>query len=129
MNKERRLTRDHANVAELADAADSKPAAERRVGSIPTVGTRWVVHCKKEPFDVYIGRPSAFGNPFSEKAGTQAEVKVENREEAIACFREWVSQQPELVARIKRELRGKVLGCWCHPKACHGDVLAEIANE
>jgi len=23
-----------------------------------------VVHCKKEPYDVYIGRPSKFGNPF-----------------------------------------------------------------
>lgn len=92
------------------------------------ISRKFVVHCKKEPFDVYIGRPSAFGNPFSEKAGTQAEVKVESREEAIACFREWVQQQPEMLARIKRELRGKVLGCWCCPKSCHGDVLAEIAN-
>jgi hypothetical protein len=32
------------------------------------------------------------------------------------------------VERVKRELRHKILGCWCHPKACHGDVLAEIAN-
>jgi hypothetical protein len=24
------------------------------------------------------------------------------------------------------ELRGKVLGCWCAPAACHGDVLAEM---
>jgi hypothetical protein len=22
-----------------------------------------------------------------------------------------------------------VLGCWCAPKACHGDVLASIAND
>ncbi|MHB8407806.1 MAG: DUF4326 domain-containing protein [Acidiferrobacterales bacterium] len=26
------------------------------------------------------------------------------------------------------ELRGKVLGCWCSPQACHGDVLEELAN-
>jgi len=26
------------------------------------------------------------------------------------------------------ELRGKVLGCWCAPKACHGDVLVSLAN-
>lgn len=113
-----------------ADAAVSKTAPERGEGSTPSVGTKWwVVHCKKEPFDVYIGRPGQWGNPFSEKAGTQAEVKVETREEAIACFREWIAQQPELIARVKRDLKGKVLGCWCHPKACHGDVLAEIANE
>ena len=24
-----------------------------------------VVHCKKELYDVYIGRPSKWGNPFS----------------------------------------------------------------
>ncbi len=26
-----------------------------------------VVHCKIEDYDVYIGRPSKFGNPFSHK--------------------------------------------------------------
>ncbi|MGD9564460.1 MAG: DUF4326 domain-containing protein [Pyrinomonadaceae bacterium] len=26
------------------------------------------------------------------------------------------------------ELRGKVLGCWCSPKVCHGDVLARLLN-
>lgn len=29
-----------------------------------------VVHFKKEPFDIYIGRPSVWGNPFSHKQGT-----------------------------------------------------------
>jgi hypothetical protein len=27
------------------------------------------------------------------------------------------------------ELTGKVLGCWCAPKACHGDVLVKLANQ
>jgi hypothetical protein len=26
------------------------------------------------------------------------------------------------------ELKGKILGCWCSPKSCHGDVLSELAN-
>ena len=26
--------------------------------------TTRVVHCKREPFDIYIGRPSKWGNPF-----------------------------------------------------------------
>lgn len=26
------------------------------------------------------------------------------------------------------ELRGEALGCFCHPKACHGDILATLAN-
>lgn len=34
-----------------------------------------VVHCKREPYDVYIGRPSKWGNPFViEKDGTRKEV-------------------------------------------------------
>lgn len=86
------------------------------------------VHCKREPFDVYVGRPSPWGNPFSHKVGTRAQFRVETREEAIAMFREWLRGQPELVERARRELRGKVLGCWCKPAACHGDVLVEVAN-
>jgi len=26
-------------------------------------------------------------------------------------------------------LDGAVLGCWCHPKACHGDVLVKLIEE
>lgn len=88
-----------------------------------------VVHCKKEPYDVYIGRPSRWGNPFTHKEGTLAEFKVSSREEAVQKFEEWFSSQPELVAAAKQELKGKILGCWCHPLSCHGDVLSRIANE
>jgi hypothetical protein len=34
----------------------------------------------------------------------------------------------ELKARAVRELRGKVLGCYCKPKRCHGDIIAEYVN-
>ena len=79
-----------------------------------------VVHCKKEPYDIYIGRPSKWGNPFTiGKDGT--------REEVILKYIDWLEQQPQLLAQIS-ELKGKTLGCWCHPKPCHGDILAEIAN-
>ncbi len=26
------------------------------------------------------------------------------------------------------ELKDKTIACWCHPKACHGDVLAALAD-
>lgn len=87
-----------------------------------------VVHCKRSKFDVYIGRPSRWGNPFSENPRSSAEVKVSSREEAIACYEEWLRQNPDIVEDIRRELRGKVLGCWCSPSPCHGDVIARIAN-
>jgi hypothetical protein len=83
------------------------------------VATR-VVHCRRERYDVYIDRPSRWGNPFVVgRDGT--------REEVIAKYRQWLMGRPDLLARLG-ELRGKVLGCWCKPKACHGDVLAELAG-
>lgn len=88
-----------------------------------------VVHCKRDPFDVYIGRPSPFGNPFSHVPSALARFRARTREEAIAKYEEWLRAQPALIDRVKRELRGKVLGCWCAPLPCHGDVLARIANE
>jgi len=90
---------------------------------------KFVVHCKKEKFDVYVGRPTIWGNPFSEKDNTLAEFKVSTREEAIQKFEEWIQTQPDLIQRVKQDLKDKVLGCWCHPKACHADILARIANE
>ena len=85
-----------------------------------------VVHCKKEPC-VYIGRPSKWGNPFSHLSGTLAQYKVSTREEAIEKYREWIMAQPALLAALP-ELQGKKLGCWCSPKLCHGDILAELCN-
>ena len=86
-----------------------------------------VVHCKKEPYDVYIGRPSKWGNPFSHKEGTSAKFKVSTREEAVEKYKEWILAQPNLLNSLD-ELKGKTLGCWCKPKACHGDVLIELVN-
>ncbi len=89
---------------------------------------QWVVHCKRSAYDIYIGRPGSWGNPFSHLATSAAQYQVSSREEAISKYREWLLSQPELVARAKRELKGKILGCWCSPLCCHGEVLAEVAN-
>ena len=80
-----------------------------------------VVHCKRARYDVYIGRPSKWGNPFAiGRDGTRKQV--------IARYERWLLTQPELVASL-HELEGKTLGCWCAPRACHGDVLARLAAE
>jgi Domain of unknown function (DUF4326) len=87
-----------------------------------------VVHGNKYPlYDVYIGRPSDWGNPFSHLESSVARFKVATREEAIEKYREWIKTQPQLLARLP-ELKGKILGCWCRPLACHGDILAEMAD-
>jgi hypothetical protein len=79
-----------------------------------------VVHCRKEKYDTYIGRPSKWGNPHRLKEG-------ESRDDCIAKYRDWLMAQPNLLAALG-ELKGKVLGCWCKPQKCHGDVLAELAD-
>ena len=80
-----------------------------------------VVHCKRENYDVYIGRPSKWGNPFSiGKDGT--------REEVVVKYDDYIHGRPELF-REARLLRGLRLGCWCAPAACHGDVLRRIADD
>ena len=82
--------------------------------------TTRVVHCQREPYDVYIGRPSKWGNPFM--------IGVDGtRDEVIGLYRAWIIRQHNLLASL-RELKGKVLGCWCKPLACHGDVLAQLAD-
>ena len=82
-----------------------------------------VVHCENDVYDIYIGRPSIWGNPFTEDNG-------DTRTEVIQKYREWLLNSPnaEDVRSNLHILEGKILGCWCKPKACHGDVLAEIVN-
>ena len=79
-----------------------------------------VVHCK-DYNDIYIGRPSKWGNPF--KINTDG-----NREVVIEKYLNWIMTQEELLDSLG-ELEGKVLGCWCKPKECHGDVLVELFKE
>ena len=87
-----------------------------------------VVNVRGEPYDVYIGRPcrghrdEGWGNPF--KIGRDG-----SREEVIEKYRTWLRDRPDLIDRARRELHGKILGCWCKPEPCHGDVLAaEVAG-
>ena len=82
---------------------------------------KYVVNCKKSKYDVFVGRPSIWGNPYViGKDGT--------REEVIAKYKEYLMKDTFLLSKIK-ELKGKVLGCYCSPLPCHAEILAEIANE
>ena len=78
------------------------------------------VHCKKEAYDIYIGRPSKWGNPF-------VIGKDGSREDVVEKYRSWIMKQEHLLTELS-ELEGRRLGCWCSPQACHGDVLADLVN-
>ena len=92
-----------------------------------------VVNKYKEPYDVYIGRGSKWGNPFTHISDkqTKAEFIVSTREESIEKFREYIIERisnGEVQIDDLLELAGKRLGCFCKPKSCHGDVLVEIVS-
>ena len=92
-----------------------------------------VVNVAGEDFDVYIGRASPrrglraspYANPF--KVGLDGD-----RYQVIEMYREWVDQGTDdraiYIREHVHELKGKRLGCWCKPSACHGDVLAAMAD-
>ncbi len=88
-----------------------------------------VVHCKKEPYDVYIGRPSKWGNPFThiKDKKTKAQFICKSREDSISSYWWWIMEgDGKHLLNDLHELKGKVLGCWCKPKSCHGDILVEL---
>lgn len=79
-----------------------------------------VVHKHRQMYDVDISRRGKWGNPYRiGRDGTRAEV--------IAKYEVWIKGQPQLMAALP-ELKGMVLGCHCHPRPCHGDVLARLVN-
>jgi hypothetical protein len=79
-----------------------------------------VVNLKEDHYDVRIDRKTKWGNPFVVgRDGT--------REECIQQFEHWIVEQKYLMDALS-ELKGKRLGCWCSPQACHGHVLARLAD-
>lgn len=77
-----------------------------------------------QPYDIYVGRPGPWGNPFvMGRHGT--------RDGVIMKYRRWITGSDRVATALRANLhllRGKRLGCWCAPAACHGDVLAELAD-
>lgn len=94
-----------------------------RVGDIEiAVGNR-----KRGDQGVYVGRPTALGNPYSTGMG---------RMRAIDQYRVWLRKKLEekdpvvcgAMERLRRravEARRLMLVCWCHPLPCHAEVIAD----
>lgn len=89
---------------------------------------KFVVNCKTDKYDIFVGRPSKWGNDWSHKYGT-AKYHVDSREEAVERYKQFIYSRPELIELCKKELKNKVLGCFCYPQTpCHAEILADIAN-
>jgi len=51
--------------------------------------------------------------------------------ELVRGLREYenhITNSPQMMSRLD-ELEGKILGCFCHPRLCHGDVLIKIYDK
>lgn len=100
------------------------------------------VHCKRSEYDVYIGRGKGgvipekpgeygyFGNPIAK--GKKCPVCGRTHKSGgstLPCYRVWletkIKSDPVYAAEL-RKLKGKVLGCWCNPNPCHGEVIAAL---
>ena len=90
-------------------------------------GYRDLEHWLETDNHIYIGRNLSFyvkgakkskwANPFS--------VKKYGRKECLQKYKVYILNNEELMSQL-HELNGKILGCWCHPEPCHGDILTEL---
>ena len=81
-------------------------------------------------YEVYIGRvgfgmSGEFGNPYKLwKDGDRDEILQKYQ----AYFYKRINNDPKFLERV-HSLKGKILGCFCSPRKCHGDVLVEYLNQ
>jgi Domain of unknown function (DUF4326) len=78
-----------------------------------------------------VTRRSRFGNPFPVPL-PKVNKDPAAHAAAVARYREWITspERAELLARARRELRGRDLGCYCKLDfPCHADVLLELVNQ
>lgn len=78
--------------------------------------------------DVYIGRHND-RSPYGvfEKSKWHNPYKGDSNDVLVEKYRQHILQKPDLLAQIP-ELKANRLGCWCHPRACHGHLLADWAD-
>ena len=91
-------------------------------------GPARAVNLRKESYDVYIGRPGQgqagpWGNPFRLGAEQQRGATLEK----YAAWLEAQIQSGAIKPAALAALHGQRLGCFCKPRPCHGDLLAQAA--
>jgi hypothetical protein len=76
---------------------------------------------KSQGIFVRVDRATEWGNPFLLPDDGDRETVINN-------YDWYLDRKPSLLAKI-HTLKGKVLGCWCHPEACHAGILEGRAND
>lgn len=87
----------------------------------------------EDPNNVYIGRRGIvfinkvrYPTKDSIYANPHKVSKNLTREDAIKMYRDYIIKKISSGEIDIESLRGKNLGCWCKPEACHGDVLLDL---
>lgn len=96
---------------------------------------------KPESNDIYIGRGSILGNPFTHLnlQNTKAEFHCESRDEAIKNYEDYINdkiknndlkicKEIDRLCEIAKE-KDINLVCFCSPKKCHGDIIKKIIEK
>ena len=87
-----------------------------------------VVNINKE-YDVYVGRPNKWGNPFTHlEKHTLAEYKVESVDEALEKYEKYLLENKELFDSLS-ELKYKTIACWCKTKKCHAQIIKKYVDK
>lgn len=81
-----------------------------------------------DDYDIYVGRPSKFGNPYSHLDISIAQFKVKNIDEALYKYEEYLLSNSELYNSLY-ELKYKKIACWCKTKKCHAYILKKYVDK
>lgn len=91
------------------------------------------------PEDVYVGRGSPLGNPFSWHPDIDSKFRVADRAEAISKYSEYakwarMNNAPfhnTLNHLTLRALKGENINlvCFCKPLGCHGDIIKKMIED
>lgn len=88
-----------------------------------------VINLRKEKYTHYIGRGSIFGNPF-------VIGKDGNRGDVIIKYEKYIRNKmyslvylTDLGKALYNLPEDAILGCFCKPQACHGDIIIKIWKE
>lgn len=90
-----------------------------------------VVRAGRESYDVLIDRGGPFGNPYHIESPTP-QARLDAIEKFRAYFLRRITSEGADGASFRQKvnaLRGRVLGCHCVPKPCHGHVIAAYLDE
>lgn len=87
--------------------------------------------------EVYVGRPTPLGNPYTHEESSVASFKVDTREEAVEMYKVWIAEQLkdqnseayaefESLVEFYCDFGELTMSCWCDPLPCHAHILADM---